>query len=765
MLIGNNMADSKIKVYIECQQIAPIEKLQREFHLGSLKIGIFANNGCGKTFISRLFRLLDHTNQNLSLDGNGCSPTDSLIRFGHNWGHFAFKITDKENAVIEDISFDIKEKNIPTLPNPHYLYHVFNQDYVEENIRVLNYEKDSDIQGYILGRANIDLTDDENKLKKIKEDGVVLRNQIEKIIQAYLIKNIDSIRDIKRLQEYKDLLNTEAILDSINREKHSCSKTVEDLLADYNKVKSTPENLEDILLIDKISIDADFIQTIVSDLDKQYNLSSFSGEFKAKIKSKQNFIEEGVKLFKDNHCPFCEQELTIDSLALIDKYTQFLTDSESQTIKLFQNYSKQLQNIIYLLSNVENTVIQRVNLYNEYKTKYIPSVDNDNLESIAVITLIKDCIQNVLDATNKKIEAIDISIKVGDDIIQNIKNHTITLNYLIESNNEKIRTINQKKNKIGEENKNIRKAICKSAYAHLVEVCNKDILKIHELRKEYKELNDDISKRKEAEKVSKKKKVYETIKCVLDYFFSGKYTLSEDDFHLILNSTTLNKGQVKRVLSEGEKNIIAFAYYLGDAHLKIEKEEDYKNLFFVIDDPISSMDFTYVYTVSGIIRDIKQILEKLNREKFIILTHNNDFMRILCANNIIEKKLLLRNSDLVDFNENFTVPYISHLIDIYRIARKGEKANHTTANSIRHIIETLTKFQNIEVSNDSIAEYIRDNIPNDKKSYIFINDLSHGGWRNEQTPLTDEDYKEVCETIITHIETLFPKQIKYCEKF
>lgn len=125
MLIGNDMADGKIKVNIECQQIAPLEKLQREIHLGSLKMGIFANNGCGKTFISRLFRLIDHSNQALSLDENGYSPTDSLIRFGCNFGHFAFKITNKEGDIVEDISFDIKEKSIPTLPNSHYLYHVF----------------------------------------------------------------------------------------------------------------------------------------------------------------------------------------------------------------------------------------------------------------------------------------------------------------------------------------------------------------------------------------------------------------------------------------------------------------------------------------------------------------------------------------------------------------------------------------------------------------------------------------------------------------
>lgn len=53
------MAGEKIKISIECEHIAPIEHLKRDIQAGSLKIGIFANNGSGKTFLSRLFRMLE----------------------------------------------------------------------------------------------------------------------------------------------------------------------------------------------------------------------------------------------------------------------------------------------------------------------------------------------------------------------------------------------------------------------------------------------------------------------------------------------------------------------------------------------------------------------------------------------------------------------------------------------------------------------------------------------------------------------------------
>ncbi len=83
------MADDKITSVIKCQNIAPIVNLTREIKSSSLKMGVFANNGSGKTFLSRLFRLTEKQDE-LVLDENGKSPTDKLLTFGKNSGTFSF---------------------------------------------------------------------------------------------------------------------------------------------------------------------------------------------------------------------------------------------------------------------------------------------------------------------------------------------------------------------------------------------------------------------------------------------------------------------------------------------------------------------------------------------------------------------------------------------------------------------------------------------------------------------------------------------------
>lgn len=753
---------AKIKVRFKCTNIAPLVNLDSEFENNSLKIGVFANNGCGKTFISRMFRLLEKPLDNSSGDAS-VLDTDRLITMGNNSASFVFRITNDAGAAVEDVSINIAKSIVPTIPTTNYLYHTFNQDYVDENIRALGFEHTEDVQGFILGKTNIDLTEDNKRLKGITDARLTLKNEITAKIDSFISKYVAGIANIKRLGEYSQFVSADVFLTHGDSWKSDLPKGINDYIADFDKVKSVPENLDDIAKLNRYEFPNELLSEIQSILETSYTLSRFGEEFKAEMRIKQEFVEKGLELVKtsEGRCPFCKQKMDGDALSLIDLYNEFITDEESKIIKRIQVLILMIEAKRKELSVIKSGNLVAINRYNDCKTKYIPSCEKNNLVELDVAQVDENLI-SIKSALERKHKDISTIVSMGECMVD-INDSINALNDLVESNNRLIDEINWKKHSIGEENKNIRRNICKAAYNQWVEKYGKEQKQYVEYGKQEETLQKEIEKKKASQKIEKKKLVAETIKKVLDYFFSGKYSLDENTFRLVFKSQTLEKDQTKNVLSEGEKNIVAFAYYLGDTHTIIENEDDYKKLFFIIDDPISSMDFTYVYTLSGVIRDIKFIFPKLERVRHIVLTHNSDFIRILYSNNILDKVVLLKNSALYEWNDNFTVPYINHLLDIYRVARKGEKAAHTTANSIRHIIETIDKFECINSSEDSVKEFIRNNIPDDKKSYTYINDLSHGGWRTEQPPMTDDDYKEVCETIVALVERRYPNQVKYCQ--
>lgn len=753
---------AKIKVKFKCTNIAPLVNLDNEFENNSLKIGVFANNGCGKTFISRMFRLLENHLDDGS-DGVSTSNTDRLITIGKSSASFGFRISDDSGTIVEDATIGLTKSTPPTISTTKYLYHTFNQDYVDENIRALDFEHTEDVQGFILGKTNIDLTEDNKKLNEIINARTELRNDITAKIDAYISRYIETIANIKRLSDYSQYVSADVYLAHGDSLKSDLPKGVNDYIADFDKVKSVPENLDDISRLGKFEFSEDLFSEIQTILASAYTLSRFGEEFKAEMREKQEFIETGLELIKtsEGRCPFCKQKMDINALSLIDRYNEYITNEEATTIKRLQALIQIIEAKRKELARIKSNYTVVINHYNDYKTKYIPSCENKNLVELD-IALVDDSLVSIKSALEEKHKDISKVVPIGASMAD-LNGRINMLNNLVESNNKLIDDINGKKNSIGEESKSVRRNICKAAYNYWVDKHDKEQKKYVEYGKQEETLRNEIEKKKSSQRIEKKKLVAETIKKVLDYFFSGKYSLDEKTFRLVFQSKTLEKNQTKDVLSEGEKNIVAFAYYLGDTHTIIEKEDDYNNLFFIIDDPISSMDFTYVYTLSGVIRDIKSIFPKMERVRHLVFTHNSDFIRILSSNNILDKVLLLKNSTLYEWNDNFTVPYINHLLDIYCVARKGAKAKHTTANSIRHIIETIDRFESINSNEDSVKEFIRNNIPNEKKAYTYINDLSHGGWRTEQPPMTDDDYKEVCEAIVSLVEKRYPNQVKYCQ--
>ncbi|MBN8788821.1 MAG: AAA family ATPase, partial [Terrimonas sp.] len=672
------------------------------------------------------------------------------------------KITAKDNTVAEDFTISVSKGLIPTKPTTKYIFHCFNQDYVEENIRTLSYEKDSNIVGFILGKANIDVSKEKEVRFKKSVEKEKLVETIKKDVTKYISGKIGNIPNINRLTEYKSL-NVDTIISEIDSPFTDVTKSYKDLLNDYNRIKSVPENLADIKEIQFSETTIDEIQKIQDTLKTPFTLGSFAEAFKEKIKAKQDFIETGLELLSDSaNCPFCEQTLNSTATNLIDQYTKFLADEEAKTVKLLNQQKDYLRTLLKQFINYSNEVNNRIITYTTYTTKYIPSLENSQLESLETDDL-KELFTNLAKEIDKKIKKIDISIVLDKKSIKEIESKIKSLQSLLVQNNQKIKELNNKLSSIDIENKEVRRNLCKAVFNDIAKLQKSNVDNLNILTKELFDLDKDIREKEEKQKVSKKKKVAESVRSVLKYFFGNKYSLDQNSFRLTLNEKILDEGQAKDVLSDGEKNVIAFAYFVGDIHLKIEKEDDYNNLFFIIDDPISSMDFNHVYSICGIMRNLKDII-KSEKERFIVLTHNIDFMRVLAGNNIVSKSFILRDAKLKEFNNNLTVPYISHLHDIYKVANKTELPKHTTANSIRHIIETLNKFENIDSTTDLISKYIKDNFPDESKTYTLINDLSHGGWRTEQAPIHDDDFILVCQSIIAIITEKYKGQIDYCVK-
>lgn len=76
------------------------------------------------------------------------------------------------------------------------------------------------------------------------------------------------------------------------------------------------------------------------------------------------------------------------------------------------------------------------------------------------------------------------------------------------------------------------------------------------------------------------------------------------------------------------------------------------------------------------------------------------------------------------------MPYEAHLRDIYDISKNKLDPTHTTANSIRHILETINKFKyptkNFEDFFDEISE-----LKEHEYLYSIIQDCSHGRIRTQ----------------------------------
>ncbi|WP_413827220.1 AAA family ATPase [Methanobrevibacter sp. UBA313] len=741
------MAD--IDFNLKIKNLGPHENFRFNEKVKSLKMGIYGPNAVGKTFISKIFSLV---NENPKIEN-----CNDLITLNKENCKLSFKINNENESFERNLSISIKKDQKPVIKNDtQYVFHVFNSKFVQDNIAVNNYNLDKRIDGFILGEKFIDLTENKKNLQDLESKQNNYFNKIDEEITKAKIE-LKSLGVHTNLKEYK-LLN----LDNIVSDKEVIGENYNEILEYYKQLESLPEDLKD-LIIKNFIFDFNFLEDIKRILSQKFDKFSHKNKFNDKLTNNNEFIKLGMDIYdsKEKICPFCNQKLNINALELIDEFEKFVNDEESKIIEEIDNLINQLksfENKLHLYLKEFNELNE---VFNQRKLKFLnfkhQKLEFSKYEIKSVDNSIKKL--NVLLSNKKK----DISKKwdSSKEIIF-LLNFKQDLNNNYDLNLDKINEINNVKNEKTNLKTDLRRKLCNAKYNDIKKNQKSNINNYNNLKEKILVQQNNINQLEEKNLIPRKTAVVKSLKNFLKFFFNDKYTFDEKSFSIKFQNKILEE-DIENFLSEGEKNILAFCYYLSLVHTLITNEKDYEKIFFIIDDPISSLDFSHVYNVANCIKYVDNHFEHINGNKrYIVFTHNLNFMNVLIRNRITTENFYLEENTLNEntfkkINENLLLPYENHLKDIFNITIDKGEPSHTTCNSIRQILEYISSF---ERRNQDLKDFVQNNDILSKygDKYILINDASHLIPGNEL--IDKKTLIDVCNNIIEFIESKYPGQLE-----
>ena len=736
-------------------------------------IFIYGSNGTGKSSISKLFSIC-----NMKLEGNDeYKERLSLLKTMNS------KNSMSVNICYDDESFtSISDEIINPIKIP-----VFNKDYIDSKI---TYQKDfknnlfqEQTSGY--GIEFESKTNYNNKLIEINENNLKqeeLTNIIVQKIDAGISQTIKDTNTTKSNQKYNDYsvekfinLNSKKVpitgLDKI-RENH------------IKYITNLKDFTDDDIVEFPIEIFAD-IENLKSTIIKINGIIKFSED-----KSKLNFVKEyldkfdedeknwkiqGATFLKNKKCPFCEQNVS-DS-KIVQMYQIYIKSNLIKTenfIKEQINYFEKQNDDIKLKYEIIETKIKNIDkifnadLNNQIEELIKKISDFENIiigvlkRKLADDNLYNDCSNIIKDI---KISAIDeLNLKYD----QLLKNMQIINNKILRSSTEKKKANEEYLDKTG-------KFIVYNSVREELEELNKIRDKSQILEKELNDLKAIYQ-----QEIREKNELVRTINNILEDFTITNYRI-DDKFDLFLNEQEVSKN-VEKLLSDGEKNIIAFALFISE--LKLLYSEQEKGII-VIDDPITSVDYPNLYSIYNYINNI---INENKNSQIIITSHNILFMNLFkfyYRGNALYYKLkkgIDSKTEIVLDDNKFDSIYLEKLKVIYDIAvNKDIKPEQKLYihNYCRYVIETLSRFEYPDYKSDSTSSQfyinkLKEQIKDNPKSlnissnnldtlYNIINKGSHATIEivHDNELFEDNHYIKCCNTIIEIIRTKYNGQYNF----
>jgi len=542
---------------------------------------------------------------------------------------------DKNGNTIGE--FEVKTKNGNVLNHSNCQsgtkqIRVFNKDFVEDNVSF----DPSNLSNPIVFVSEEDI-ESNKKLKKLQGKATPLTEKYESTQKAHQ-KSEKAENDfrISTARTIKDIVGNFKINDRYrDYDKRSVKTTIEEIGIE-NFSKLSDEDFEKKKKL--ISSDPLNNQTSLSKYDFSFSYDgkswgSFSEVFSEISKLlKQKIVAETIDRFKDDpalnkwaqhgfelhktknekkKCLFCQNEF---SARFLDSLSKHFSNN-------YEKFQSKINSFIVSLEDLKQDKVVEKNqeFYLSLQEKYKNHAKELNNVIDELSAWINEAMKQLKEKYNNPFSGVS-DPKLPEDFSELYNEKIENINDVIKEHNTKVESHEQEVKQAKEEleKRLIAVAIDEQDYPKIKSEFDKSVKTEKKAKKAVDDNNQEISKlEKETSNIGK---AVQKINKHLEEFFGRKEILLElDDSkkgYIIKRDES-----VAHNLSEGEKNAIAFSYFIVKTQ---EKGFKVKEGIILIDDPISSFDSNFIYHCFSLIKNHFK-----NTEQLIISTHNFEFFNLV----------------------------------------------------------------------------------------------------------------------------------------
>ena len=520
--------------------------------------------------------------------------------------------------------------------SPHIShYQVFNQEYIDSKFARADYQPGI----FTLSEANQESQDKINsnnkeraklsaRLEKLNEE-IAEKEGMKETIVDHCARNIfnRTVNDRKSLSDFLDGAKIKrSFYERMVATPLSDVRTTTEALTDKWRMLSQSEGT----LVGEIHIPPTTVLTEEAiKLMQEPVMPASSTQFSALIQKIGNadWVRQGQHYIHDDVCPFCQQSFNVMAFSR----------------ELIQMFDESYQTSLGTLSQAAERLAQDCDNLAEFERRVATHAFVD--EGSPILSLVKTVnkgVQILLQQFLNKLKEPSQAITP-----ENIQSALSSLQNEVDAFNTRVRENNRLAENFGQE----KRTLSADVMAHLRRICDEFFT---ERDRQLGELQNEVDTRlREVGILAAGKKTLDDetntltgqlsdIQPTINIINANLRLLGITGFEIICHDDEMKlyrlrrgnepeKAEVFKSLSEGEKTIVSFLYFIESCSGSLTPETvNPENKLIVIDDPISSLSHNYIYEVAALIK--RKIIKAAAARHVVILTHNMFFFQEILLN-------------------------------------------------------------------------------------------------------------------------------------